>query len=137
MAKVLFINPMVREEDEPKHVPMGMAQLAALAIKEGHQIQVYDHNAWRAEDEEVVSVLKSDKWEVIDLGGITTAYASIKKLSGFIFKFLNNFAKILLSFRLRSSFQIASKILFIKSFSNPFFLATKTHLIKFRVSIGK
>ena len=30
MAKVLFINPMVREEDDPKHVPMGMAQLAAI-----------------------------------------------------------------------------------------------------------
>ena len=24
---------MVREEEEPKHVPMGMAQLAAIAIK--------------------------------------------------------------------------------------------------------
>ena len=28
MAKVLFINPIVREEEEPKHVPMGIAQLA-------------------------------------------------------------------------------------------------------------
>ena len=27
MAKVLFINPIVREE-EPKHVPMGIAQLS-------------------------------------------------------------------------------------------------------------
>ena len=33
MAKVLFINPMVREEEDPKHVPMGMAQLAAIALK--------------------------------------------------------------------------------------------------------
>ena len=80
MAKVLFINPMVREEDDPKHVPMGMAQLAALAIKEGHQIQVYDHNAWRADDDKIVEVLKSDNWDLIALGGITTAYSSIKKL---------------------------------------------------------
>ena len=71
---------MVREEDEPKHVPMGMAQLAALAIKEGHQIQVYDHNAWRADDDKIVEVLKSDNWDMIALGGITTAYVSIKKL---------------------------------------------------------
>ncbi len=80
MAKVLFINPMVREEDDPKHVPMGMAQLAALAIKEGHKIQVYDHNAWRADDDKIVEVLKSDNWDLIALGGITTAYSSIKKL---------------------------------------------------------
>ena len=33
MAKVLFINPIVREEEEPKHVPMGIAQLAELLLK--------------------------------------------------------------------------------------------------------
>ena len=79
MAKVLFINPMVREEDDPHHVPMGMAQLAAITIKGGHKIQIYDHNAWRADDDQIVKVLKSDKWDLIGLGGITTAYASIKK----------------------------------------------------------
>ena len=39
---------MVREEEDPKHVPMGMAQLAAISIKKGHQIQIYDHNAWES-----------------------------------------------------------------------------------------
>ena len=80
MAKVLFINPMVREEEDPHHVPMGMAQLCAIAIKNGHQIQVYDHNAWRADDETVKKVIESDKWDLIAVGGITTAYSSIKKL---------------------------------------------------------
>lgn len=80
MAKVLFINPMVREESDPKHVPMGIAQLAAIAIRDGHEIQVYDHNAWRQDDKEVAKVLQSDEWDLIALGGITTAYASIKKI---------------------------------------------------------
>ncbi len=80
MAKVLFINPMVREEDDPKHVPMGMAQLAAIAIREGHQVQVYDHNAWRVDEEQIKEVLISDNWDIVALGGITTAYASIKKI---------------------------------------------------------
>ena len=79
MAKVLLINPMVREEDEPKHVPMGMAQLAAIAIKDGHQVQVYDHNAWRVDDKQIKEVLISDNWDLVALGGITTAYGSIKK----------------------------------------------------------
>ena len=36
MAKVLFINPLVREEDDPKHIPMGIAQLCSIIIKKGH-----------------------------------------------------------------------------------------------------
>ena len=80
MAKVLFINPMVREEDDPKHVPMGMAQLAAIIMNQGHEVQVYDHNAWRASDDQIMEVLTSDNWDLVALGGITTAYASIKKI---------------------------------------------------------
>ena len=80
MAKVLFINPMVREEEDPKHVPMGMAQLAAIIMKQGHEVQIYDHNAWRADDDQIKDVLTSDKWDLVGIGGITTAYASIKKI---------------------------------------------------------
>ena len=90
MAKVLFINPMVREEEDPKHVPMGMAQLAAIIMKQGHEVQIYDHNAWRAGDEQIKEVLLSDKWDLIGLGGITTAYASIKKIVKLIRAILPN-----------------------------------------------
>ena len=58
MAKVLFINPTVREEEEPKHIPMGMAQLAAIAINAGHKVQIYDQNAWRQEDSVVADIIK-------------------------------------------------------------------------------
>ena len=70
----------IRDRDDPKHVPMGMAQLAAIAIREGHQVQVYDHNAWRVDEEQIKEVLISDNWDIVALGGITTAYASIKKI---------------------------------------------------------
>jgi anaerobic magnesium-protoporphyrin IX monomethyl ester cyclase len=80
MAKVLFINPVVREEDEPRHVPYGMALLAALVVRQGHLVQVYDANAWRAADAVLAQVLKADAWDVIALGGITTAYRSIKHI---------------------------------------------------------
>ena len=40
MAKVLLINPLVRQEDDPKHVPMGMAQLAAIALRELHALAI-------------------------------------------------------------------------------------------------
>src|SRR6185437_10694690 len=80
MAKVLFINPVVREEDVPRHVPYGIALLASLAMKDGHLVQVYDDNAWRKGEEVLRQVLQADEWDVIGLGGITTAYGSIKKI---------------------------------------------------------
>jgi anaerobic magnesium-protoporphyrin IX monomethyl ester cyclase len=80
MAKILFVNPVIREEDDPRHVPYGEALLAAIAIREGHQVQVFDANAWRAPDAVVAQVLKADRWDVIAIGGITTAYRSIRHI---------------------------------------------------------
>ena len=80
MPTVLLINPVVREEDEPRHVPYGLALLAAIAIKDGHRVQVYDANAHRASDAVLEQVLRADRWDVIALGGITTAYRSIKHI---------------------------------------------------------
>lgn len=83
MAKILFINPIVREEDDPKHVPYGMALLAAIADQGGHGVQIYDANAWRAGDDVLQEALEADKWDVIGVGGITTAYGYIKKIAKF------------------------------------------------------
>lgn len=80
MANVLFINPVVREEDVPRHVPYGIALLAAISIEKGHAVQVYDANAWRLGEETLREVLTADSWQVIALGGITTAYGSIKSI---------------------------------------------------------
>lgn len=80
MAKVLFVNPVVREEDEPRHVPYGIALLAAIVMEEGHQVQVYDANAWRASDDVLRQAIEADDWDVIAVGGITTAYGYIKKI---------------------------------------------------------
>ena len=33
MAKILFVNPVVREEDVPRHIPYGIAMLASIAIQ--------------------------------------------------------------------------------------------------------
>ena len=46
---------------------MGMAQLAAIIIKQGHEVQIYDHNAWRADDDQIKEVLTSDKWDLVEL----------------------------------------------------------------------
>ncbi len=80
MAKILFINPVVREEDVPRHVPYGLALLAAIAMDHGHLVQVYDANAWRAGPEVTRQVCEADAWDIIAVGGITTTYASIRQI---------------------------------------------------------
>lgn len=81
MAKILFINPAVRMEDKPRHVPYGIALLAAIAIQDGHLVQVYDANAWRLGDDVLRQVLVADDWDVIGVGGITTTYGQVKTIS--------------------------------------------------------
>lgn len=80
MAKILFINPVVRQEDVPRHVPYGMALLAAICIKEHHQVQVYDLNGWRHGPEVLEQVLHADNWDAVATGGLTTMYGSIKAI---------------------------------------------------------
>lgn len=81
MAKVLFINPVVREEDDPKHVPYGIALLAAIVNNAGHEVQVYDANAWRLTSRELRQALEADDWDVVAVGSITTAYGHIKEVA--------------------------------------------------------
>ena len=79
MAKILMINPIVREEDDPKHIPYGISLLAAIALEKGHLVQLYDENAWRKGPQVMESVCTADDWDVIAIGGLTTTYGSIKK----------------------------------------------------------
>lgn len=80
MAKILFINPVIREEDNPKHIPCGIALLASMAIDKGHLVQIYDANAWRKGFDVVEQVCTVDDWDVIAIGGLTTAYSYIKRV---------------------------------------------------------
>lgn len=79
MAKVLFLNPVVREEDVPRHIPMGIALLAGIAKRDGHQVAVYDANAWRQPISKIADACRADAWDVIAIGGLTTTYGFIKQ----------------------------------------------------------
>ncbi len=79
MAKVLFVNPIVREEDVPRHVPYGIALLAAIAMREGHKVAVFDANAHRVGMRELADACKAAEWDVVAIGGLTTTYGYIRR----------------------------------------------------------
>ncbi|WP_448563718.1 B12-binding domain-containing radical SAM protein [Thalassotalea ganghwensis] len=79
MAKILFINPVVREEDVPRHIPYGIALLASIAMEKGHLVQVYDANAHRLPIDTITEVCQADDWDAVCIGGLTTTYNYIKK----------------------------------------------------------
>ena len=84
--KVLFINPVVRYFDEPRHVPLGILELMAVLERDHPQIkfQLYDANAFRVdkfeknETEGLDEILQSEEFDVIAIGGLITAYRYIK-----------------------------------------------------------
>lgn len=78
MAKVLLVNPIIRKDDKPRHIPFGLAQLAAIISQSGHQIQVFDCGAWRPTDSQIRNVLNADDWDVVGIGGLVTSYGFIK-----------------------------------------------------------
>lgn len=80
MAKILFINPVIRQEDAPRHIPYGVAQILSILKKNyKHKIQVLDANAWRPSDAQLLKVLRLDDWDIIAIGGLITSYGYIKK----------------------------------------------------------
>lgn len=84
MAKILFINPVIRQNEKPSHVPYGLAQLAAICVQNGHHVQVFDANAWRPTDSDIRDVLGLDEWDVVAIGGLITTYGFIKKILKYI-----------------------------------------------------
>lgn len=77
--KILLINPVIREQDKPREIPYGLAQLAAVTKKQGYNLQVLDANALRPSDEELREVLAADDWDIVATGGLVTTYGYIKK----------------------------------------------------------
>ncbi len=80
LTKILFINPSIRESDVPKHVPYGMLMVATCAEEWfGSETALLDLNALRSVlpqpkiDAELVDAIGEEQWDIIGIGGITTA----------------------------------------------------------------
>lgn len=81
MLKVLMVNPVIRESEGAKHVPFGLAQLAAITAGVGCHVQVFDCNAWRPTKRQVRDVLRADDWDVVCMGGLVTTYGFVSSFA--------------------------------------------------------
>jgi len=93
---ILLFNPTIRENQVPYNFPAGLGIIASIMVQEGHNVSVYDQNALRTSNDEVLRELSKFKnIDIIGIGGLVTTYSQIKSLIP-IFRSLFKNAKIVL-----------------------------------------
>ncbi len=76
--KILIINPPIRLTDKPRHIPHGLAILANVIRKKlSITPEFVDINAYRYGNEQVESILRSIKFDVVLIGGLIPVYKRI------------------------------------------------------------
>ncbi|MFC1813510.1 B12-binding domain-containing radical SAM protein [Thermodesulfobacteriota bacterium] len=76
---VLLINPTIRKRVPPYNFPVGLGIIAAIMRKDGYNVHVFDQNALRVSNEEVINNAKKIKnIDIIGIGGLITTYGHIK-----------------------------------------------------------
>jgi len=79
--KILLINPTIREHHPPYNFPAGLGIIAAIMLREGHDVHVYDQNALRVSNADMCRDLRKTKnIDVIGIGGLITTYGHLKCL---------------------------------------------------------
>lgn len=74
MIKVALVNCPIRLSDAPRHAPMNLGILSSVLKKEGMEVDIIDINAMRIPYRDVFKIFKEKKYDVIGIGGVTTAY---------------------------------------------------------------
>lgn len=81
--KIIFVNPIVRPQDPPYHIPFGIAILARIADQLGHDVGILDLNANRFSVDAFREELKDADYrdaDVFGIGGMSSQYKFIKPL---------------------------------------------------------
>lgn len=92
--RILIINPPIREWSYPNIMPLGQSYIAAVAVMDGHRVDVLDLNAARREpikeppevfnqwvETQILKELQRNPPDVIGIGGIITQYRRIKQIA--------------------------------------------------------
>lgn len=79
--KILLINPPIRKNEPPRHIPIGLGIIANVLLSDGHEVKVLDINAERLSKSQVKEKIDLEsKYEIIGTGGLITTYQYLKWL---------------------------------------------------------
>ncbi len=82
---VLLINPPIRLNDKARHIPHGLAIIAnKIRKKTDYNPKFLDINAYRYSDEKVKSILESEDFRIVLIGGLIPVYRRIIKYAEMI-----------------------------------------------------
>jgi radical SAM superfamily enzyme YgiQ (UPF0313 family) len=78
--KVLLIVPPIKPHEPQYNVPLGTAYIAAVVDSLGHDIAVFDNNAYRLKHEEVLDQIRGEAWDIIGMGSLVTTHVWQKRM---------------------------------------------------------
>lgn len=84
--KCLLIHPIIKPKDPPYNIPLGLIQIAAVVEQKGHDVALFDNNAYRIPHEQVIEEIKDETWNLIGIGNLVTTYSWQKKMFGLLRK---------------------------------------------------
>lgn len=81
---VLLINMCLRYDSPLKILPVGLACIATALRNAGFKPDILDIDLYRYSDEEITSFLGKNKYDIVGLGNIVSAYKYTKKISSLV-----------------------------------------------------
>jgi len=79
--KILLINPPIRENEPPRHIPIGLGIIANVLLNDGHDVNILDINAERLSKTDIRERIDfNNKYDFIGIGGLITTYKYLKWL---------------------------------------------------------
>ena len=77
---ILMIYPPCRESNTPT-LPLGLLYVAQPLIEDGHNVKFFDIALEKLSKKEVLAKIKSEKFDLMIVGGIITTYSYLKWLT--------------------------------------------------------
>ena len=84
--KCLLINPIIKPKEPPYNIPLGLAYIAAVIDSQGHEVAIFDNNAYRLKNEDIINEINEESWDIIGIGSLVTTYTWQKRM----FRMLRN-----------------------------------------------
>lgn len=78
--KCLLINPPIKPNEPSYNIPLGLTYIAGAIDSKGHDVAIFDNNAYRLKHEDVIGQIRDETWDLIGMGSLVTTYRWQKRM---------------------------------------------------------